>query len=99
MIKPAKADTQVPLKISVSPVSHEDIFPYVIKMLGGDYSKLGTPVDEVSETAQRKRYHYNTETDKNQKETFLREYVIEGDGRDINNYKPTGNVKEIDYTL
>ncbi len=99
MIKPAKADTSAPLKISEAPVSHEDIFPYVIKMLGGDYSKFGTPIDEVPENAQRKRYHYNTETDKDQNETFLREYVIEGDGRDINNYKPTGNVKKIDYTL
>ena len=99
MIKSAKADTTAPLKISDSPVSHEDVFPFIIKMLGGDYSKFGTPIDEVPETAQRKRYHYNTEIDKNQKETFLREYVIEGDGRDINNYKPTGNVKKIDYTL
>ncbi len=99
MIKPAKADTQAPLKISEAPVSHEDLFPYVIKMLGGDYSKLGTPIDEVSETAQRKRYFYNTELDDNAKEAFLREYVVEKDGRDINNYVPTGDVKEVKYTM
>lgn len=92
LVKEAGADSEAPLKTSYAPVSQEDLFATVIKTLGGDYKKFGTPLNEILETDNRIRYHYNTEVDLSTGyETFLREYRIEGSAADINNYTATGN--------
>ncbi len=98
LVKEANADTSQPLKISQAQVSQEDYFATVIKSFGGDYSKFGKAYDDISETENRTRYHYNTEINSDVEETLLKEYAITGDGRDLNNYKATGKEWEVKFS-
>lgn len=98
-IKKAETRSSLPLKISNAQTSHDDLFPTIIKALGGDYKQFGTPIDEIEENSTRKRYHYNTLFNDEGKESVLKEYVIEGDARDMNNYKLTGNEWEIKHSI
>ncbi len=96
MVKEAGADNSKPIEISSAPVSQENIIPTIIKAIGGDPAKYGKALDEVSENDELKRYTYNTETDpETGYETVMKEYVIEGDASDMNNYKYTGNEWEV----
>jgi hypothetical protein len=100
LVKMAGTNSEEPVRVSAAPVCHEDLFATVIKGLGGDYSSYGKAIDEISETEERVRYHYNTVIDmeKNQ-EILLNEYEITGDARDINNYRITGKQWIIHYTV
>ncbi len=96
MVKEAGADNSKPIEISSAPVSQENIIPTIIKAIGGDSAKYGKALDEVSENDDVKRYTYNTEIDtETGYETVMKEYVIEGDASDMNNYKFTGNEWEV----
>lgn len=99
MVKEANADLSHPIKISQAQVSQEDYFATVIKALGGDYSMFGKPYDEVLESEVRTRNLYNIEINDKIEETLLREYVVVGDGRDLSNYKPTGNEWDVKYSM
>lgn len=98
LVKEAGADTSAPLKTSNAQVSHDDLFPTIIKALGGDYKQFGESIDEIKENVNRKRYHYHTAIEKTA-DTLLTEYVIEGDGRNIENYKATGQKWEVKHSL
>jgi len=64
--KPSGSGEGVSFKTSFAPASHMDIFPTVIKALGGDVSDIsqyglsfdGIPLDELSEETERTRYFY-----------------------------------------
>ena len=100
LVKMAGDNSESPLRVSSAPVCQEDLFATVIKGLGGDYSSYGKAIDEISETEERIRYHYNTVIDiETGQEIRLDEYEITGDARDINNYRPTGKQWIIHYTI
>jgi len=100
MVKESGADTTKPIKISQAQVSHENIFPTVIKAIGGEYTKYGKALDEVTEEENVKRYTYNTEIDSETGyETVMKEYVIDGDASDMNNYKATGKEWDVKSTV
>lgn len=98
LVKMAGANAQEPVRVSAAPVCHEDLFATVIKGLGGDYTSYGKAIDEISETEERVRYHYNTVLE-NGVDTRLEEYVIKGDARNIENYRATGKQWIVAYTL
>lgn len=100
MVKEAGADTTKPIQISQAQVSHENIFPTIIKAIGNDHTKYGKALDEVSETETVKRYIYNTEVDDETRyETVMKEYLIEGDASDMNNYSATGREWNVNSTV
>lgn len=98
MVKMAGDDSSKPIQITDAPVCHEDLFPTVIKGLGGDHSKYGETIDHISSTAQRQRYHYNSEL-KGGREVLLKEYLIDGDARDVESYHFTGNQWIAEHTI
>lgn len=98
LVKMAGDDSSLPVQTSQAPVCHDDLFATVIKGLGGDYTSYGPAIDEISETEERLRYHYNTVLEGGQ-EVLLNEYVISGDARDLNNYQATGKQWIIHYTI
>ena len=99
LVKEAGADSNAPIKTSTAPVSHEDLFATTISALGGSHQEFGTPVGQIAENSNRTRYHYNTELGSDGKETVMKEYAVEGDARDLNNYRFTGNQWKVNYSI
>lgn len=84
-VKPAYAANER-LKISHAPVSHTDIFPTIIQAAAGGYYEYGTPVFEISESAQRERiFHYMQLKDWNPDKIV--DYKIMGDVKNFENWK------------
>lgn len=93
--KPAGAGYDQPLKTSNAPVSHDDIFPTVIRALGGDYTKFGRCLDEIGENENRTRYFYWVFRDldePNIRTYYHKEYAVTGDARDNANWHETGRI-------
>ena len=93
--KPAGAGYDQPLKTSNAPVSHDDIFPTVIRALGGDYTKFGRCLDEIGENENRTRYFYWVFRDldePNIRTYYHKEYAVTGDARDNANWHETGKI-------
>lgn len=99
MVKPAKADSSVPMKTSLAPVCHEDLFATVIDSLGGNYEKYGRTIFEIGEDEDRERKYYHTALyDDIDGEVALREYSVTGDARDLENYHLTGKYWDVLYS-
>ena len=79
-MKPAGKDNET-LTYSNAPVSHEDFHATVIKAVGGDYKKYGTPIDEIAEDAVRDRYLWMTEGN-----GTVKIYKVSGDANDFSNW-------------
>ena len=88
-------------KTSLAPVSHMDIFPTVIKALGGDTSDLsqyglsfdGIPIDELTEKTKRTRYFYLGLQDPkiiDRQSCISVEMKTVGDARVLKNWEETG---------
>lgn len=93
--KPAGAGYDQPLKTSNAPVSHDDIFPTVIRALGGDYTKFGRCLDEIGENEDRTRYFYWVFRDLDEPNIltyYHKEYAVTGDARDNANWHETGRI-------
>lgn len=93
--KPAGAGYDQPLKTSNAPVSHDDIFPTVIRALGGDYTKFGRCLDEIGENENRTRYFYWVFRDLDEPNIltyYHKEYAVTGDARDNANWHETGRI-------
>lgn len=93
--KPAGAGYDQPLKTSNAPVSHDDIFPTVIRALGGNYTKFGRCLDEIGENENRTRYFYWVFRDldePNIRTYYHKEYAVTGDARDNANWHETGKI-------
>lgn len=93
--KPAGAGYDQPLKTSNAPVSHDDIFPTVIRALGGDYTKFGRCLDEIGENEDRTRYFYWVFRDLDEPNIltyYHKEYAVTGDARDNANWHETGKI-------
>lgn len=69
------------LKYSKAPVSHKNIPATILKAMGVEnYSKFGTPLDEIAEDAQITRYFYKSVMDSETKhESYVVVYAINGD--------------------
>ena len=95
--KPAGQTTEeasAPMKVSSAPVWHYDILAQVLKDMGADKQMLSnytTPLDEVKEGEERPRYYIETLSNGKQ-DTELREFVINGDAKDMSNWSLTGKV-------
>lgn len=93
--KPSGVGYDQPLKTSEAPVSHDDIFPTVIRALGGDYTKYGRCIDEIGENEERTRYFYWVFKDldyPNMRTYYHKEYAITGDARNNDNWHETGKI-------
>lgn len=99
LVKEAGKGMEDPLQVSNAPVGHIDLFPTIWAAYGLDYSKYGRPVYEIGEDEQRDRYYYfSAFVDDNDGEIVLREYLVQGDAREIENAKLTGRYWDINYS-
>lgn len=98
--KPAQTAEEAaqPLRISDIPVSHAEIFPTIIKAVGGDSSKYGKTFEEITiEDAYSPRRYFMTISTPKQEYISLAEYSIVGNVADMSNWHLTGH--EIDAGL
>lgn len=99
LVKPSGSDGTQPIKTSLAPVCHEDLFATVIDGLGGDYKKYGRTIFEIGEDEQRERKYYHTALYSDEDgEVALREYSIKGDARLLENYHLTGKYWDANYS-
>ncbi len=94
--KPAGIGYDVPCVRSNAPVSHDDVFPTVMKAFGLPYeSETGLCLDEITEETERTRYYYwcrrEPDLPDNNWAFIHLEYAINGDSRVEENWKATGN--------
>ncbi len=75
------------LKWSSAPVCTDNIPATLVKTVGGDYSKYGTPLDEIGEDDEITRYYYKCVCDSKQTEIEICKYEIIGNAADFNNWK------------
>lgn len=98
LVKPA-GSYGTPIKTSNAPVCHDDLFATALDGLGANGEKYGRRIFDIPEDEDRERYFYfsglYTDIDG---EIALREYLIKGDARDENNWKPTGKYWDINYS-
>ena len=96
MYKPAgqtAEEAAQPMQVSDAPVWHYDIFAQTLKDMGADQQMLSnytTPLDESCEGEDRPRYYLETISENNH-DVELREFVINGDATNFNNWSLTGN--------
>ena len=96
MYKPAgqtAEEAAQPMQVSDAPVWHYDIFAQTLKDMGAYQQMLSnytTPLDESYEGEDRPRYYLETISENNH-DAELREFVINGDATNFNNWSLTGN--------
>ncbi len=101
MYKPAgqtAEEAAQPMQISDAPVWHYDILAQTLKDMGVDQQTLSnytTPLDEVHEGDVRPRYYIETLSN-GKRDIFVREFVINGNANDINDWSLTGNEWRVD---
>lgn len=95
LVKPAEdaAEASSPLKVSKVPTGHVDYPATVIGAVGGESGKYGPTVFEV-EDGPRDRYYWITTSD-GRRDLAVKEYVINGDVLDFDDWQLTGN--EIEF--
>ncbi|MCI8469187.1 MAG: arylsulfatase [Eggerthellaceae bacterium] len=95
LVKPAESAEEAsrPLVISHVPTGHLDYPATVIDAAGGDSEKYGPTVFEVTDDP-RLRYYWMTTSD-GHKDVSLREYAIDGDVLDFDNWELTGREIQI----
>lgn len=87
-VKPAHAEA-MPLKVSHAPVSHRDIFPTIIQEAGGEFESYGSgrSVFSIGENEQRERVFHWAEMTTDWEETYVVDYAITGNSRDLSNWE------------
>ncbi|MCQ2751922.1 MAG: hypothetical protein MJ189_02335 [Coriobacteriales bacterium] len=75
------------VKHSKIQTSHKDLFPQIIKMVGGQYAQYGTPIDEVAE-GKRDRYCFTTCGDV--PDTAYIECKVSGEATSLSAWSHTG---------
>ena len=101
LYKPAGKGINDGFETSLAPASHMDIFPTVIKALGGEINDLseynlsfdGMPIDELKENTQRTRYFYVGLQDPeitDRQSCINVEFETKGDARNRDDWKETG---------
>lgn len=99
LVKPAGAAAE-PVKTSLAPVAHADLFATIAQAAGVDTAPYGgKTVFDFAEGEARQRYYYNHafyhDVDG---EVAMREYLIDGDARDYDNWSLTGKYWDIVYS-
>lgn len=91
-VKPAHADAG-PLKVSHAPISHTDIFPTIIQEAGGEFESYGSgkPVFSIGENEQRTRILHKADMTPDWKETWVVDYAIMGNSKDLSNWERRGS--------
>lgn len=98
LVKPA-GSFGTPVKTSTSPVCHDDLFATALDGLGANGQKYGSRIFDIAEDAKRDRYYYHSAFYSDvDGEVVLREYLINGDARDENNWVLTGKYWDINYS-
>lgn len=96
LYKPAgqtSEEANAPMKISDAPAWHYDILSQTLKDMGADQQTLSnytTPLDELQPGQERPRYYIETLSN-GKRDIGVKEFVINGDASDMNNWSPTGN--------
>ena len=76
-----------PLQWSSAPVCTDNLPATILKAAGADYSRYGTPLDEIPEDADIVRYYYKTAVVKElRREAILYTYEVVGDASDFKNW-------------
>lgn len=98
LVKPSEDASQAaqPLKISKVPTGHVDYPATIIDAVGGDSEKYGPTVFEVKD-GPRDRYYWMTASN-GHTDTYLKEYVVDGDVLDFGNWRLTGREIEFDVS-
>lgn len=99
MVKYPRSKETGKIEISRAPVCHEDLFATITDALGVQRTKAGSgrSIQEIAEEESRERLYYYLALGKESEVVLLREYAIQGDAEDINNWKETGNVWDAKY--
>ena len=100
MVKPAGADTSIPLQRSQKQLSHENLGPTILEALGIEHSSVGRSINDIGETEEVVRYFYMSGAKAN-RATASRDcnfitYRIVGDANDFANWEKI-DVKRIEY--
>ena len=101
MVKYPHSDLSKKLEIVESPVAHDDIFATIEQALGAPVSGTGSgrALNEIAEDEERDRYYYYAALRKDEEgEVVSREYVVQGDAEDLNNWHLTGEWWDILYS-
>ena len=95
LVKPSETaeEAAAPLKVSDAPTGHLDFNATVINAVGGDSSSYGPTVFEV-EPGDRPRFYWMTTSD-GHNDLQWREYEIDGDVLDFNDWRLTGATIDI----
>ena len=93
MIKYPGSSADRPLQVSAAPVSHDDLFATITDTLGAERPAVGSgkAVGEIREDEIRDRMYYYIALNDQVKAELLREYVIQGDAENFENWHETGN--------
>ncbi len=98
LVKPAGTENE-PLKTSLAPVCHEDLFATILDGLERDYTDFGKTIFEIEENKPRERkYYYTSLYNDLDGEIALREYLINGDARYLESYKSSGKYWDVNYS-
>ena len=91
MVKPAGADTTVPLKRSQKQLSHENLCPTILEALGVDHTAVGRSINDIGEDEEVVRYFYMSGAKANRstssRDCNLIIYEIVGDANDFANWR------------
>lgn len=99
MVKPAGKDKDAVCSVSNAPVCHEDLFQTVNDTYGISSEKYGSNIFAIEENASRERYYYYTSLYSDiDGEIALREYSVNGDARNFNNWVLTGRNWDVNYS-
>ena len=91
-----------PLEENSAPVCHDDLFATVEAALGAGISGTGSgkTLKDFAEGGDRTRiFYYTALYSDGDGEVALREYAIRGDANRLENWRPTGNWWNIDYSV
>ena len=91
MVKPAGADTTVPLKRSQKQLSQENLCPTILEALGIDHTAVGRSINDIGEDEPVVRYFYMSGAKANRstssRDCNLIIYEIVGDANDFANWR------------
>lgn len=97
-VKPAGASDEE-LKVSDAPVSHTEFISTILDGFSLDYQDYGRTIYDIGETEDRERFYYYSALYTNEDgEVELREYKVDGDSRNAENYHYTGKKWDIQYS-
>ena len=102
LVKYPDSDDDQPMTVNHAPVSHEDLFATIEESLDMKASGIGSgkALSDFHDGEERTRYYYYSALYSDvDGEVALREYEINGDANELENWKTTGNWWDINYSM